>query len=238
MFLNPALSAALDRIAERAADVRRAFSPGVLPEHDDVATPAASSDFTLNPLAVAAPPDTYFIVRDRDGHLGYTRDGVFAFRDGRLVDSQGRPVCGAGGSEGLQELRADPVDVALGRVQAARIEPDGAVVYQRRTLDPRSGIRGAQHVTVGNIVLARFPAATRMENVEGLLQPQPSVAPARGLAGSATFGKLIPMRREHSRIDIDLSLMRLKEAYMRFEALAAAENTKGRFGKTATELLK
>jgi hypothetical protein len=31
MFLNPAMSAALDRIAERAADVRRAFTPGALP---------------------------------------------------------------------------------------------------------------------------------------------------------------------------------------------------------------
>ena len=46
------------------------------------------------------------------------------------------------------------------------------------------------------------------------------------------------MRRERSRVDIDESLMRLKEAYLAFDALQAAEAAKGHLGKTAMDLLK
>lgn len=59
MFLNPALSSALDRIAERATDVRRAFIPGSTPQNDDVATDRPASEPTLDPLSVAAPSDAY-----------------------------------------------------------------------------------------------------------------------------------------------------------------------------------
>ena len=38
MFLSTSLSAALDRIAERAADVRRAYTPAAVPQEDDVAS--------------------------------------------------------------------------------------------------------------------------------------------------------------------------------------------------------
>ena len=43
MYFDSNLSNALDRIAERAADARRAYTPGALRQHDDVATPAAVS---------------------------------------------------------------------------------------------------------------------------------------------------------------------------------------------------
>ena len=80
---------ALDRIAERAADVRRAYTPGSVPQYDDVATPAPSSTFTLDPLAVAAPNDTYFVAGEQ-GRRVYTRDGSFSLRAGVLVDATDR----------------------------------------------------------------------------------------------------------------------------------------------------
>ena len=121
MFLNPSLTGALDRIAERAADLRRAYAPGAIPQNDDVATPAAASDFTLNPLSVVAPDASFFIVADEQGSRFYTRDGTFALRDGALVDENGRPVLGVrrpGGA--VAALRVDGIDAALGRIHSPR----------------------------------------------------------------------------------------------------------------------
>ncbi len=239
MFLNSALTAALDSIAERAADVRRAFTPGALPQHDDVATPAPKSDFTLDPLAVTAPDGAYFVVRDDRGEYRYTRDGGFEIRDGRLTDRSGATVCGlrAPGGE-VTTMRVDAVDAALGRVSAARVEPDGTLTYQRQAIDPRNGVRESQRIVAGRILLAGFPGATRLVRDGEHLRPPAGVEPQRGLPGEGPFGTLQPMHRERSRIDVDQGLARLKEAYMRFEALAAAENVKGRLGKTAMDLLK
>ena len=239
MFLNSALTAALDNIAERAADVRRAFTPGALPQHDDVATPSSKSDFTLDPLAAAAPDGAYFVVRDDRGEYRYTRAGDFEIRDGRLTDRSGATVCGirAPGGE-VTTLRLDAVDVALGRVSGARIEPDGTLSYRRDAIDPRNGGRDSQRIVAGRVLLAGFPGATRLESDGDYLRPPAGVEPQRSLPGEGKFGTLEPMHRERSRINIDQGLARLKEAYIRFEALAAAENAKGRLGKTAMYLLK
>lgn len=154
MFLNSALTAALDSIAERAADVRRAFTPGALPQHDDVATPAPKSDFTLDPLAVTAPDGAYFVVRDDRGEYRYTRDGDFEIRDGGLTDHSGAAVCGIRAPGGqITTMRVDAVDAALGRVSAARLEPDGALTYQREAIDPRNGVRESQRIVAGRIRL-------------------------------------------------------------------------------------
>ncbi len=240
MFLSSNLSIALDRIAERAADVRRAYTPGAIPQHDDVATPAASSDFSLDPLAVAAPEGAYFVTTDEQGKRAYTRDGAFTLRDGRLVDAEGHPILGRRTSEGtLVELSVDPVDEALGKIHDARIERDGSFVYRRDALDPRRGMREAQRVVVGRIALARFAAGTRFETSDGSLCTAPvGVVAQTGTAADGTFGALLPMHRERSRIDIDESLIRLKDAYIAFDALQAAEAAKGHLGKTAMDLLK
>jgi len=239
MFLNPSLTAALDRIAERAADVRRAYTPGAIPRYDDVATPAAASDFTLDPLAVTAPDGAYFITTAEANRRAYTRDGAFALRDGRLVDANGAPALGErAGSGDPVELQVDPVDAALGRIAHPAIESDGTFVYQRSAVDPRSGTRTTQRVVAGRLLLARFPAGTRLETSDGArCKPPKGVAPQIGLAGDA-FGSIQPMRRERSRIDVDQSLIRLKEAYLAFDALQAAESAKGHLGKTAMDLLK
>ncbi|MFY9859121.1 MAG: hypothetical protein WAK80_01040 [Candidatus Cybelea sp.] len=238
MFLNPVLSAALDRITERAADVRRAFVPGSVPQHDDVATPAAVSDFTLDPLSVSASGGLYFVARDSRGEAGFTNDGSFALRNGRLEDRDGRAICGIDPSGQLAELRIDSVDDVLGRAANARIEADGSLVYDRTSIDPRSGKREGQRVVAGRLALARFPAATRVSERDGLRIAPPGVDAQFGEAGRDGFAMLEPLHRSRSRVDVDESLARLKEAYIAFDALQAAESAKGHLGKTAMDLLK
>jgi flagellar basal body rod protein FlgG len=240
MFLNPALGAALDRITERADDVRRAFTPGTVARYDDVATARPSSDFTLDPLAVSAADDLYFVTRNQRGEVAYTRDGSFALRDGRLLDAKGEQVRGfaAPGSE-LSDLRIEAVDEALGRVGDLRIERDGSFVYGRVTVDPRSGMRKTQRVVAGRVALARFPAGTRLATTDGShCTPPPGVQPQVGIPGDANFPALQPMHRDRSRIDLDESLVRLKEAYIAFDALRAAEEAKAHLGKAAMDLVK
>lgn len=238
MFLNPALSSALDRIAERTADVRRAFTPGALPQHDDVATARPVADFTLDPLSVCASDDLYFITRDAEGTAAYTRNGSFTLRDGRLEDAAGNAVCGLSGAR-LVPMRIDPVDEALGRAGNARIDADGSFAYARTAVDPRSGARESQRVVVGRLALARFPAGTRLKTVDWTHCAAPEgIAPHLGVAGAGDFAELMPMHRERSRIDIDESLLRLKEAYLAFDALTAAEDARVHLGKTTMDLLK
>jgi flagellar basal body rod protein FlgG len=240
VFLSPALTEALDRIAERAADVRRAYAPGAIPQHDDVATPSGISDFTLNPLSAVAPNGSFFIVRDEQGHSLYTRDGAFALRGGSLVDASGRPVLGVrtiGGA--LVELRVDSIDAELGRVQSPAIDLDGNLCYYRNALDPRSGKTESQRIVAGRLALAQFPAGTRLTRSEDAANVPPAgLQPQIGVANEGDFGALTPMHRERSRIDIDRSLARLKEAYLAFDALQAAEAAKAHLGKTSMDLLK
>lgn len=241
MFFDASLSGALDRIAARAADVRRAYTPGAIPQYDDVATTASVSDFTLDPLAVVAPDGAYFIASDDRGRDIYTRDGLFALRNGTLVDADGRSILGARDSKAaaLRALCLDPVDAALGRVHDVAIDGNGALSYRRETIDPRSGERTLQRVSVGRIALARFPAGTRLETSDGSHMVAPAgVALQTGFAGDGSFAALVPMQRERSRVDIDESLIRLKDAYLTFDALQAAQAAKGRLSKTAMDLVK
>lgn len=239
MFLSSGLSLALDRIAERAADVRRAFTPGAQSRYDDVAT-TPSSTFTLDPLSTAAPDGAYFVAAGEGGRKFYTRDGSFVLRGGRLSNAEGEAILGfTPRGNALSELRIDPVDDALGRTGAIGIEPDGSVVYRRITVDPRTGTREPQRVVVGRIALARFPAGTRLETTDGSHLAAPDGAPVHvGLPQDGSFAALAPMRRERSNIDIDESLARLKEAYLAFDALQAAEAAKAHVGKTAMDLVK
>jgi flagellar basal body rod protein FlgG len=229
-----------DRIAERAADVRRAYTPGAIARHDDVATPATLADFTFDPLSVALPDATYFVTSDDQGMRTYTRNGSLRLREGTLSDADGKPILGVRTSNAaLAPLSVDAVDEALGRVRDAAIERDGTLVYHRETIDPRSGNRDSQRVVVGRTALARFPAGTRLDPNDGSHSTAPpGVTPQLGLPGSDGFAALLPMHRERSRIDVDESLVRLKEAYLAFDALQAAEAAKGHLGKTAMDLLK
>jgi flagellar basal body rod protein FlgG len=240
MFLNAGMSAALDRIAERASDVRRAFTPGALPVNGDVATGAARARFTLDPMSMQAPDGGYFVVAGDDGARAYTRDGSFRFSNGRLETEDGRPVLGRRQPDGpLESLTVDPVDAALGRVGAARVDDDGGVRYARSMVDPRTGKRTNVDVSIGRVAVARFPASTALESKDGrTFAPPQNVVPHVGVPLDGTFAALTPHRREESRVDIDRSLERLKDAYVAFDALAAAEAARGRFGKTVMDVVK
>lgn len=238
--MNASLSAALDRIAERAADVRRAFTPGAVPRYGDVATATPSSKFALAPLSVAAPEGTYFVTRDARGRTQYSRDGAFSLSDGTLSDALKRPVLGRSApGAALHELHVDPVDAALGVALNPRVLPDGSFVYTRAAIDPRSGTRVERDVTAGRVALARFPAATRLDGDDGSHFSAPSgVAPHVGLPGDGAFGPIVPLARERSRVDLDASLARLKDAYVAFDALAAAETARDHLSKTAMDVVK
>ncbi len=240
MFVNAGLSAALDRISERAADVRRAFTPGALPAHGDVATGASRQRFTLDPMSVSAPDGAYFIVAGQRDTRTFTRNGSFRFTDGHLVTEHGDPVLGRRSPGGpLEELTIDPVDAALGRVGATRVESDGSVAYVRMSVDPRTGRRSGASVPIGRVALARFPASTALRSDDGQsFSPPGGILPHVGVPGDSAFGSLTPNRREESRVDIDRSLERLKDAYVAFDALAAAEAAHGRFGKTVMDVVK
>ncbi|HTU82593.1 MAG TPA: hypothetical protein VMF61_10715 [Candidatus Acidoferrales bacterium] len=239
MFLSPALGAALDRIAERAADLRRAYTPGAVPANDDVALASPSSEFTLDPLATVPSENEYFIVRGDDGSTAYDRDGAFRLEAGRLVAESGKAVLGRSNPDApLTELHVDPVDAALGRAANVRVERDGSLVYDRRAIDPRTGLASVHRVVAGRIALARFPAGTRLVGLGSEGSAPNGVAAHVGLPGDGTFTALQPHRRQRSRIDVDESVAKLKEAYLAFDALQAAHGAKGRTAKTAMDLLK
>lgn len=240
VFLNPTISAALDRIAERAADVRRAFVPGAVPRYDDVASASPHSEFTLDPLSVALAPDTYVACRTPDGKTAYTRDGQFTIDGDRLCTADGLPVLGfARPNRGLGELCVDPVDATLGRVADLRVASDGTLSYTRSAIDPRSGRSERQRVAVGRIAVARFPAATVLPAIDAKTYAAPDgVTPHLGMPADGGLPPLESMRRQHSGVALDESLARLKAAYVAFDALTAAETASGRFKKTVMDLVK
>jgi flagellar basal body rod protein FlgG len=240
MTVNAATQDALDRIAERAADMQHAFTPGAIPQFGDVATPAPSARQSFDPLSVSAPADAYFITTDERGRTVYTRDGCFAIRDGTLVGSNGRAVLGFTSPQSARsELHVDPVDEALGRVRALRVEVDGTLAYDRTSIDPRSGLRKSERVAIGRVALARFPVATKLNAIDANhLTPPPGTLPHIGRPADGSFSALSPMKQEESRIDFDRSLDRLEDAYVAFDALLAAHKAQGSLSKTAMDLLK
>lgn len=240
MLVNPTTVAALERIAQRAADVKMAFTPGAFPQHDDVATPHPVSQPDLDPLAIAPPKDAYFMVDSQRGRQCYTRDGSFALSHGELRGDDGKPVLGYV-REGapLSPLRVDPVDASLGRVQNPRIDPHGTLSYARSVIDPRTGARELQRVTVGRVALARFPAATKLQPMDANhFLAQDGIQPHIGLPGDENFALVQPGRREGSSVDLDASLARLQDAYIAFDALLAARKSHGSTAKTVMDLVK
>lgn len=239
MLISPATTRALDDIATRARDVMQAYRPGAIPERSDVAKPA-NAFYTLDPLSVSAPDGAYFVSSDERGRVCFSRDGSFALRDGELVDANGQPVLGyRPGTNTLSTLRADPVDTALGFSAGVRIEADGSVTYARTTIDPRTGARAEQRTSFGRIALARFAAGTKLQAIDATRSTAPpGVAPHFGSAGDGNFGALEPNAREGSRVDVDLGLEKLREAYLALDAMLAADSAQRGVEKTAMDLLK
>jgi flagellar basal body rod protein FlgG len=235
--VSPTVSAALERIEARASDVYRAFTPGAQPVFDDVAR-TQTSYADANPLCIAPPANTYFLERAGDGQLRYTRDGDFVIRDGVLCSRDGRPVLGYATDRNLNEIRIDPVDLALGRASGMRISADGVVDYRRSVVDPRTGASEERPVVAGRVALARFPAGTRLPQAGDELAAPDGVQPEIGTPGTGDFGAVAAMRRQSSGIDIDASIDRLRLAYVDFDAVAAAYRARYDEAKSAMDVVK
>jgi flagellar basal body rod protein FlgG len=226
----------MQRIEERAADVRRAFTPGAQPSFDDVDRSETSYP-TLDPLSVAPPENGYFVTRGENDSLRYTRNGSLVLRDGVLCSGDGRPVLGYA-RRGLSELSVDRVDLALGRAGNARIDERGNLVYDRAVVDPRSGAHEVRSVVVGRIALARFPAGTRLVDDGGTLGAPQGVAPRYGAAGDGDFAPLATMRRQSSGVDIGRSIERLRIAYRELDAMQGVYRAQYAADKTAMDVVK
>ncbi len=238
-MISNVTAAALERIAERADDLRGAFVPGFEPRESSGATRALQLTRDLNPLSVVAPADTFFVSAGPNG-ARFSRDGGFAVADGQLRTRDGAAVLGfVDGANAPAPLRLDPIDVALGRVSGARIEPDGTFAYQRAGVDPRSGARRSERVVAGRLALARFPAGTAPVRGDATHVEAPSgVPPAFGRPGEGGFGLLQPFARDLGRVDPIGNAQRLGEAYLSFEALRAAGSARNDFAHVALDLVK
>lgn len=239
-MIDPAVFAGLGRIAQRERDVLHAFDPGFIPERSDVAeTPRIVPD--ADPLGVAVPPGAYVVTPDATGRLTYSRDGAFAVRAGELQAGDGRPVLGfvVGDRTKLVPLRADPYDAALGRISNARIESDGTFGYERISVDPRTGDRRTERVAVGRIALGRFPAGSQPERLDaGHVAPPTGARAQVGVPADGSFAPLVTFARDLGRVNVIAGLDKLREAYVAFEALRAADRTRGAVEKTTMDLVK
>ncbi|MDQ2872930.1 MAG: hypothetical protein M3R35_07380 [Candidatus Eremiobacteraeota bacterium] len=239
MLISAAIARAREAVAARERDVLQAYTPGARPERSDAAAPA-NADFTLDPLSASAPPDTYFASSSERGNTSFSRDGRFAISSDTLVDGHGRPVLGYhDGSDALAPLRVNAVDAALGYANGARIERDGSVTYERATIDPRTGNRETQRISIGRVALARFAPGTPLQAIDAARFTAPAgAAPHFGRATDGNFAALTPNSREGSRVDIDLGLQKMQEAYLSLDALQAADRAGRDLEKTAMDLLK
>jgi len=218
MLIADATARALENVAARERDLA-----GVFPQMQSLTS-----------------PDAYFVTRDGAGRLLFTRSDSLLLRDGTLTDANGREILGyrTPGSA-LSPLRADPVDIALGVTANTQIGPDGAVSYARQTIDPRSGERQLQYVSLGRLAVARFPAGTRLPAGEGSYSAAPAgVAPHIGTPGDGNFASLASPSTQSRDGDLDSGLQRLQEAYLALDALRAASTAQGSVQKTTMDLLK
>src|SRR5437588_784522 len=92
MLIADATARALENVSARERDLA-----GVFPQ-----------------MQMLTPPDAYFVARDENGRLLFTRSDSLFLRTGTLTDANGREILGyrTPGSA-LSPLRADPVDLAL-----------------------------------------------------------------------------------------------------------------------------
>jgi flagellar basal body rod protein FlgG len=237
-MISDASAAALQRIAQRADDLRHAYEPGFEPA--DARAPRSNHAVAaLDPLSVAAPRGYWFAFTGPDG-IRFGRDGGFTLVDGALRSRDGAEVLGFAASSGqLGTLHVDPIDAALGRASDPRLEADGTFTYARAGLDPRTGARRSDRVEAGRIALVRFPAGSEPLRADAthVLAP-PGVAPRYGRPGEAEFPALETHARDLGAVDPQSGVRRLQEAYLSFEALQAAERQRRGFDRIAGDLIK
>jgi flagellar basal body rod protein FlgG len=231
---------AVESVEQRAEDLRSIYTSGAQPNFSD-AIRQEGSEPARDALSIALPPDAYLVAGDPN-KPAFTRDGALSVRDGVLVDGSGTSVLGfpAGNSSGVpRELRIDKNDALLERAQDVRIEPDGVFGYARTIVDPKTLQAHVERVVVGHIALARFPAGTRLERVDGThARPAANVVPFLGTPNDGHFSAVFPQRRAIGRLDADTAIARLQDAYLALRALGALERTKNGVIRGALDLVK
>lgn len=227
MLIADSTARALENIAAREREVIETFP--------------AQGEAEFPGRVQCQPPDgTYLLSVNGDGSRAFTRPAALYFHDGELTDGNGNTILGykTPGSA-LAPLRADSVDSMLGWSGVARIGDDGAVGYERSAIDPLSGERHAQYVTIGRLALARFPAGTKLAAAGGSLDAAPAgILPHVGVPGDGSFPNLASSAPQSIDRNLDDGLQRLQEAYLSLDALRAAGAAQGSTQKTAMDLLK
>jgi hypothetical protein len=242
MMLGAASIDALQRIADRAADVLASNAPGSFPLHGDVRA-ATLPRHVDDPLSVSAPADAWFVTLDARGARTYTRAGSFHVdAAGELRGADGGAVLGfldADASGVPAAVRLPEPDRTLGRCDDVRIEGDGTLAYTRSAIDPRTRERSVERVVVAQLALARFPAGTAPQRLDAAHVAVPDgVVPHLGRPGDGTFGPLATYARDGGALDLDAGLARLSEAYLSFRALTAAHRAELGGVKVALDLVK
>ena len=236
-MIDPATSEAFARIERRAEEVRQAFEPGFVPADSDVRPRSGPRQMPdASPLAVAPPEGSFFILQTPRVRR-YSRDGGFTFEKGTLRARDGAAVLGFTSMQPgrLVPLRASAVDVALGRVDDPKIDPDGTVSCTLSSVDATSGVRIVRRVALGRIALARFPAGSE---VPSGASGSERVKPMIGMPRTGAMGGLRLHVRQLGDVDLESGLERLHEAYVALEALQAAHKAHHDTDKAATDLLK
>jgi flagellar basal body rod protein FlgG len=230
----------LNEIDLLGADRAHAADDGYVPNDPDLAsTMTETMSDPKHPLAIVLPQHAYLVVNGTQARA-YSRNGDLRFVDGELQTSDGKAVLGSGSGESgesLGALRADSVDVALGRVHDPEISSDGVVAYGRTTVDARNGHVSTQRVVVGKVALASFPAGTRLARVDNFsAAPAAGEQPNLGVPGDARFARLRTHAREISSVDVHRATTRWTEAVAAYYALLDAKANNG--AKTAMDLIK
>jgi hypothetical protein len=136
-------------------------------------------------------------------------------------------------------LRVPDIDAALGRAAEAHVERDGTVAYARTAIDPRSGARSSERVTLGRVALARFPAGSQPQRLDGArVAAPPGVTPHLGTPADGSFSALATYSRDAGTIDVAAGVAKLDEAYRAFEAIGAAVRSQASVTKTTVDLVK
>lgn len=241
-MIDPAIAAALARVADRANDVLHAYAPGFQPQMRDVVRTSAVRVADQDALATASPEGTYYVVAAPRGEVWYTRDGALRFEGGALRTQDGKLVLGrpTGAHRGpLVPLRVDAIDAALSRARDPRIDGNGVVTCALVSIDPRTGSRREERVALGRIALARFVAGSEPVRVDDATVAAPrGTVPAVGMPGDGSFSRLAVHARDAGRVDIEAGLARLQEAYLSLETLQSAYRAGFDLEKGAMDLLK
>lgn len=238
--MNAGIAKVEKLVEQRAEDLRMVFRGGAQPNFADALRPERV-ELIADPLSVVLPAAAFLVSGD-SARPSYTRDGGLEVRDGVLTTSSGTPVLGfveGDISSVPRALAIEKNDALLGRAADVRVEPDGVFGYARNVVDPGSGESRVERVVVGRLALARFPAGTRLERIDTTHVRAPlHVVPFVGSPNDGSFLSIETQRRALGRLDSDVAVSRLQDAYLAMRALSATERSQNAFARGAFDLVK